>query len=542
MRRTLILAAALAIILLGLWGTAVIYFDESRLKGIVSERLSEQMGRRVEIAGALRFRLFPRPTIEAENLVMSGNGEAGSRAALRARRVSMSLQFLPLLQGELSPSGMELSGAVIRLDRKRSGAGGRDPMAAFRSGARLLAGRSLRLADLTLVLPGHREERPATLAIDFVELDRFSLDRTAAFRFRGDLGEPPLLEDVSVDGLLHVPASPEAPVRLRDIELEGQVAANGHSLVMTGDLTASGSDPFRLALAGGRLQVDDRSFDLSFNYHGGARPAFDLLLSGTQLDWLALHEFTVASGRADPASLLAAVGQRVDLRSQVQLAQLHLGSAQFTDVRIDLRSQGGGLGANVAAVFPGGLVEASGLLTEDAGHSLALDVSLAESGRVLEWLGQPAVVQGSGEAALTAAWPTPGGGHYRLEGEFSLWDGSLRIEREAQGESEGEGEDQTGSARALPYDRFSGEIRISPGYVELPKFELAGGELFGTGWAAIELPDGTIGGEIVAGAEGGAWQSLSGTLASPRLAPMGRAVLLEEEGEAAPPEGDESGQ
>lgn len=539
MRRTLILAAALAIILLGLWGTAVIYFDESRLKGIVSERLSEQMGRRVEIAGALRFRLFPRPTIEAENLVMSGFGEAGSRSAMRARRVSMSLQFLPLLQGELSPGGMELSGAVIRIDRARSGESGRDPLAAFRSGARLLAGRSLRLTDLTLVLPGHSEERPATLAIQFVELDRFSLDRTAAFRFRGDLGEPPLLENVSVDGLLHVPASPEAPVRLRDIELEGRLAANGRRLVMTGDLTASGSDPFRLALAGGRLQVGDRSFDLSFNYHGGARPAFDLLLSGAQLDWLALHEFTVASGRADPASLLAALGQRLDLRSQVQLTQLHLGAARLTDVRIDLRSLGGGLGANMAAVFPGGLVEASGVLSETAGHSLTLDVSLAESARVLEWLGQPPVVRGSGEAALSAAWPTPDGGGYRLEGEFSLWDGSLRVERDDRGEDAGASAD----AGSLPYDRFSGEIRISPGYVELPRFELAGGELSGAGWAAVELPGGTLGGEIVAGAESGAWQSISGTLASPRLAPMSRAAL-EEEGEhdAAPPEGDESGQ
>ncbi|MDZ7789592.1 MAG: AsmA family protein [Xanthomonadales bacterium] len=103
MRRTIILAAALSIILLGLWGTAVIYFDEDRLKAIVSDRLSEQIGRRVEIVGRLRFSLFPSARIEAGGVIVQGPPGVPGAATLRADRVELALRLAPLLRGELSP-------------------------------------------------------------------------------------------------------------------------------------------------------------------------------------------------------------------------------------------------------------------------------------------------------------------------------------------------------------------------------------------------------------------------------------------------------
>lgn len=525
MRRTIILAAALGIIVLGLWGTAVIYFDESRLKGIVSDRLSEQVGRRVEIVGALSFSLFPRPRLDAENVVIAGPEGAESRAMMRAKRVSMSLRLLPLFRGELAPAQTELSGAVINL--ASAGSDGRsDPLAAIRSSARLLSGRSLRLQDLTLVTAGRTGGGLDTLSIEFIEFDRFSLDRTVAFRFRGNLGEPRVLDDVHVDAMLHVPASSDKPVRLRDMQLRGRLTALDLPVSLSGDLTATGSDPFRLALAGGRLRVGDIAYDLSFGYHGGDAPAADLLVAGPELDWGSFSAFPQRSMNVGLGPALAALSERVDLRSQLQFERLRVGTLGFIDARIDLRTQPAGLGIGLAAVFPGGLVEASGVIAGNGTESLSADVSLAEFGRLLDWLGLPAVIQGSGEATLTLRWPAGNSSGFQAEGQFELWDGHWLVGR--NGSEPG----------VTEFDHFSGEVRMSGGYLEIPGFELSGGDLAGTGWAAVELPGGNLGGEILPREEGGSYLALSGTLADARLAPPEPASPEVDPGNAAPLDGE----
>jgi len=526
MRRTIILAAALAIIFLGLWGTAVIYFDESRLKGIISDRLSEQVGRRVEIVGALRFSLFPNPEIEAENVVIAGGAGDGGPAMMKARNVSMSLGFLPLLRGEFAPGQMQLTGAVIDLGAVKSGDGSSDPLAALRSSARLLSGRSLRLQDVTVVIPGSSGERPRTIRLDFIELDRFSLDQTVAFRFRGDLGDPPIVDDVRVDGRLHVPSSADMPVRLRDMQLHGRLTALDKPLSLTGDLTAKRDHPLRLSLAGGQLRVGEGLFDLSLNYHGGKKPAADLLVSGPELDWPALDNFSARRMNVDLTAALAALSARVDLRSQLQFDRFLLGSAVLSDARIDLRSQAAGLGVNLATVFPGGLAEASGVLTGQRPETLAVDLTLADFGQLLEWLELPVTVDGSGEAELALHWPAEAASAFRLEGRIELWDGHWRI---ARGDAE---------PAAQEFDRFSGDVRIKPGYLEIPAFAWHGGELSGVGWAAVELADGTLGGEIERGGPGQSFVTLSGTLAQPRFAPLGPEALEADAGAGGPQEGE----
>jgi len=508
MRRTIILAAALAIILLGLWGTAVIYFDEARLKGVVSDRLSEQLGRRVEIVGVLRFSLFPSPRVDAEEVVVFGPDGSQGPATMTAESVRMGLRFMPLLQGELSPAEMRLSGAVIDLNGfgDGGGEGGADPLSAIRSSAGFLAGRSLRLDDVTFVLSSSEEDRLQTIAIDFVEFDRFSLDRTVAFRFRGNLGDPPVLNDLRADGLLHVPASPSAAVRLREMRVQGSLAALDQSFSLTGELTATSDDPFRLALVGGRFTLGESSYDLSVNYYGGQTPSADVLLSGRELDWFGFSAMFGSSLNLDLSAALVAVSQRVDLRSQLQFKRLLVGPMHFSEARVDLRSQSSGLGLNLAAVFPGGLAEASGVLAAGGSNSLAGDAIIAELGQLLDSLGLPTIAGGSGEARFSLEWPSESGASFLLEGQLGLWDGYWRVGRDGSEPQRSE------------FDRFTGEIRLIPGYLEMPQFDLSGGELAGVGWAAIAWPQGDLGGEIRLGdGEAMSVLELSGTLSQPRL-------------------------
>lgn len=508
MRRTIILIAALSIILLGLWGTAVIYFDEDRLKAIVSDRLSEQVGRRVEIVGELRFRLFPSARVVANGLVIYAPEGAPGPATLRADRVVMALRLAPLLRGEFSPGQMQLSGAVISLAvSEEDGDEDPDPLEAIRSSARLLSGRSVRLRDVTVTRPSSHGEGRDSVAIDFVELERFSLDRPVAFRFRGDLGEPAVLEAVEVNGYLMVPASPDSAVRLRDMQLQGRLPGRETTIGLEGDVTTRSDEPFRLILSGGRLRVGAQEFDLSFNYQAGDPPAVDLLFSGVSLDGEVAARFLTQHLGADSAGLLAVAARRVDLRAQAQFDRLRMGPLAFSSTRVDLRSRDGGLAINLSAAFPGGMVDANGLVGAAAPGSLAIDVSLAELSQLFDALDLPAVAGGSGEARLVLHWPGPAGRGFLLEGEADLWQGFWRFL----------GDDEQPVRRT--FDRFNADLRITPGFLELPAFVVQGSDLAGAGWAAVELDSGQVGGEFLAAGLPAIHFGLSGTVARPRLVP-----------------------
>ncbi len=508
MRRTIILAAALAIMLLGFWGTMVIYFDEARLKGLVSGQLSEQFGRRVEIVGALRFSFFPRLHVEAADVIIAGPGDDDERAMLRAQRVRMSLQLLPLLRGEFAPGQMQLSDAVVNLARWRDDARAADSLSAIRSAAQYLSGRSLQLRNISLLLPGDSGRLAGRVLIDQVELERFSLDRAVRFHFRGDLGDPALLESTSISGLLYVPAAPNRPVRLSNMQINGRLAGIDRPVSLAGDLTVSPDEPFRVALAGGRLLVGESQYDLTFNFHGGTLPAADLLLSGPQLDWSAFAAFPRQSIGVDPGWALAEIAARVDLRSQLQFRRLKLGDLVFSNARIDVRSHDAGLAVNLATVFPGGLIEATGVLTHQSPRSLAVDVSLSQADQLFQWFELPPVVNGSGEAKLFLSWPLEGNSGFQLEGRFDLWDGNWRVAR------------ANSDLAATEFDHFGGELRVTPGYLELVHFEVNGSDLSGHGWAAADLSAQVLGGEVYYGNVAGRRLALSGLLGQPQLAPV----------------------
>lgn len=512
MRRTIILSAALAIIVLGLWGTVVILFDEARLKGLVSDRLGEQIGRRVEIVGGLEFDLFPRPRVVAQDVVLGRPHDSTPFAALRAERLSMSLEFLPLLQGKLAAGQVELEGAVINLrgaEKNRRQKPG-NALAALRSSARLFSGRSLRLRDVRVLMPEGQHALPRAIIIDLIELERFSLDETVAFRFQGDLGEPALLEQVNAQGHLHVPLSTASPIRLRGLNITGRFAGTQEQISLSGELVVSGEGPLRISLAGGQLRTAHAAFDLSLNLHGGSRPALDLLFSGRELDWLAVHRVPFGNSTLSLSSLLAVLSDNLDLRSQVQLDVLQLGEVGLSQVRIDLRSRPTGLGLNLAGVFPGGLLEAEGNLRRANLQSLSLDISLASARSLLEWLQLPPAVEGSGEAMLSLRWPHNNDGGYQLAGRFELWDGRLALAYSQE------------APEMHSFDQFSGEMRLIPGYLEMPAFTVSGEQLVASGWAALELPGATLGGVLhIDAAQTPFPFRLFGSLAAPRLSPLG---------------------
>lgn len=503
MRRTIILAAALGIILLGLWGTFVLLLDEARLKGLVAEHLSQQTGRRVEIVGALRMSFFPRPRIEAERIVVGAPEPMDGPDLLSVESMSFSVRLLPLIRGDLVPGQVRLRGATVSLHTDSEGRSTADGLARVATHANLLSSRAFRLEDVTIVISDASMRRIDTIDINLIDVDRFALDRTAAFRFRGAIGDPALVDDFRVEGLLHVPSRSGAPVQLREMRMHGRLPAFDFDATLSGQLAISRGAPLRLGLAEGVLDAAGHSWSVTGDYRGGERPRLQLGVSGQRLDWPRLTAAMPASGRPDLSVLLSVVAG-IDLRGQFQFAQVDTGSLPLADARLDLRTEAAGPRLGFAAAFPGGLVEAGGVLTGEAVESIPVDLSLADTVRLLEALSLPPAVDASGEANLILHWPVAGKAEATLEGPFQLWNGRWRVHDADAGEM------------ALGFDEMAGSFRLHGGHLDLPALSLAGEDLDAFGWAAIELASGAIGGQLDL-ADGSRRLNLSGSLAETRV-------------------------
>jgi AsmA protein len=295
MRRTLILLASLAIIVLGLWGSAVIFLDEERLKSIVTGHMSVQSGRKVDIRGSLSLRLFPRPRIHAQDLVVAAPDGFDGPGLLSADELVMSVRLLPLVRGSLTPREVRLSGATINLYTDEMGSSSVDgllrlPDAGIRRGAERLATRQMRLEDIRVVINDMSVGRRHVLNMDLVEFDRFAFDEPLEFRFRGNLGDPPVFSMMDIEGLLLVPSTRERPVRLSNMRLTGVLSGSDLPLYLLGHVSMSSVPYFRLELGDGTLDVDGQQLSIDSTYTGSERGHLEVTANA---DRLALGRDTV---------------------------------------------------------------------------------------------------------------------------------------------------------------------------------------------------------------------------------------------------------
>jgi hypothetical protein len=504
MRRTIILAAALAIIVIGLWGTFILLLDEDRLKGMVSDRLSEGLGRKVEIVGSLSLSLFPAPRIEAERVLISGPEGVEGPDLLSADAMALSLRVAPLLRGRLVPGQVHLKGATVSLradDRGRSTA---EDLARAASDASLLADGEVSLEDVTVVIAGDPSRPAERLDIQRIELSRFVMDRNAAFRFRGSIVEPPLVEDLQIDARLHVPSSPEQPIELRDLRLVGVLPASGLELRLDGQLRYSRAGPLALELVDATLGLGGQTLDMAASYRAGERPRLALRLAGESLDWQGLAPALPAHSASAYWRVPLFAARRLDVRAQLRLERMNAGWLPLSDLRVDLRTESSGLGIGATAAFPGGLIEAGGVVSDAVPDSLPVDIVLADAAALFEAASLPPVIDASGEAELNLRWPAGPEDALSLEGPFRLFDGRWEVVG------------AEGDPRTLDFDELSGQLLLRSGHLDLPMLRITGDAMDAVGWAAVDLSSGAVGGQLDDGDSAGPLY-LAGSLAETRL-------------------------
>jgi AsmA family len=87
-----------------------------RLRGKVSQSISQALGRRVEI-GSVHLRFLPRPGFEFENLVIHDDAAFGAEPLLRSPDVTAWLRVLPLFRGRIEIASLGLDEASVNLTR-----------------------------------------------------------------------------------------------------------------------------------------------------------------------------------------------------------------------------------------------------------------------------------------------------------------------------------------------------------------------------------------------------------------------------------------
>ncbi len=505
MRRTLILLASLAIIVLGLWGSAVIYLDEERLKSIVSSHLSAQTGRKVDIRGSLSLRLLPRPRIHAEDVVVAAPEGLEGPQFLSADELSMSVRLLPLVTGSFTPHEVRVSGATVNLytdEVGRSSVDGlvRSPDAGIRRGAELLSTREMRLEDIRVVINDMGLGQSRAVHIDLVEFDRFAFDEALEFRFQGNLGDPPMFSTMEVEGLLLVPSTREKPVRLSNMRFSGELAGSGLPVQLLGHVSMTSVPRFKLELGDGRLDVAGQQLAIEGSYTGDERAHLQLSAQGERL-----ATGNDAGGGELLNDQLLALFRGIDSDVDARFGELRVHGVSIEQASLRLSGRDGQfLVEKMEGMMPGAVVSGQGgwnLDREPAEGGIDMELSVDDAGQVLVALDLPPALEGIGQVHWS--WlrsPQPTGAGRLAEGRFELWGGRLRMSDDDW----------------VEFDRLAGNFMHSPGVFDVPELGLTlpDGELLG--WLSVALESGSIGGRLVR-VDDGSEIGLAGLIGQPEL-------------------------
>lgn len=406
-RQWMIVLAAFVIMAVGFLASLRMFADESRLKQLLSEHVEVQTGRRLNIDGSVSVRFFPRFRIDAESVSLSGPAEFAGPDLLRSDRMSVEVRLLPLILGQVETREVILEGTQLQLVMDESGHHSlaglmRRPGRAGAPG--IAASGPLRLEDMVLDLSGLKLGTVRQIQVDRIELDGLSFDRALDFRFSGAIGSPPLLSDVSVNGILFVPAE-TGHFRLADMRLSARLTSAGVPFDLFGSVSFSALPPLSIRLDESRLKFHGQELMVEASYEELLRPRFSFSATASELDPAALpavfgHELTSQWG----PWLAGAVAEH-DFAAELSVERLLLGRYEIPDFRVTVSAEDGTAQLAFAeTTLPGALVRGAGEVHgETNGQSrieMLVSLEVDDLGRFLDAGGFGGAADGVGQVRL----------------------------------------------------------------------------------------------------------------------------------------------
>lgn len=449
---------------LGFAASLLIFGDQDRLKQLLIGQVELQTGRQMSIDGAVSLRLFPRIRIEAEQIQLSGPTEFQGPELVSSERLVAELRLLPLIRGRLETRELQFSGARLNLAMDADGLhslGGLMRRPGREGAPGMMAVGPLRLEDVEIEIGGLFLTGPRQIQVDQIELDGLVFDRSLNLRFQGALGRPPLIADVTLDGVLFIPAA-TGQLRLADLRLTGRHAGAGQPFELVGGLSFSAVPPLAMQLDQARLRVNGQELALHGRYEQGPRPFFTLSAAAETLDLQALAAILAPGSAAHwPSWLVNAVAEH-DFELDLELERLSWGGWRLPALRMYISAADGSARARMApATLPGALLEADGSVETRSGEATIVglvSLEVDDLAALLSSIGSDLVAAGAGVVRIT---PIPFAGSDALaEAEFEFFDGRIPALAELRQLAGIEAHDR--------FDQARGQLQFLPDAIVMP--------------------------------------------------------------------------
>ena len=559
MRSLLIFLAAVVLIILGLWATLVLYFDEERLKQIATEQVRAQTGREFSIDGDLELDLFPGISIVARDVTLSGPEDYTGPNLFTADEFRMSVSVLPLLSGNVETGDIALDRAEVNLHTDARGVSSLAGLVervqsapdSGSSGGDVSTER-ISFRDIRLVLSDEASDSRQVFVVETLNVDSFRYDQPVPFDFSGSIGDPALVTGIELEGEVIVPSG-DGPIQIARLQLAGNASGLGFGL--TGSVDIEPGPPVVARFADGELELGEDRFATAFTLVDGDRPRIEASLEGAMLDFDALlpaapakddSEAVAAAGAGDAAAdspLL--VLREIDLDTRLSLDAMKLSGLTLRSVEARVESVDGLLVADpLTAELDGGRFDATATIdlnVQPAAIRVSPAFDLQSVGEALSPWGLDRYLAGAGgiELELTARGLSADEVLRTLDGggDYDLRDGTLQgldLNAMVAGlESRNVAAAvRSGLGGRTEFETLTGRIEIEDGTIRLPGMRLITELLGVTGDVRIGLSDLGLDGTLRFQGDrlGEIPVELGGSLTAPRLAPDIGETLKREAG------------
>jgi len=497
MRNWIMIFAALMIIAIGLYGSIVLVLNEDRLKGLLALHVERDTGRRIDIRGDLRVRLFPGLRLEAERIEISGPAEYSGPSLLKAEFLEMNLRLVPMIRGELQASQVRLRGASINLHSDADGMSSLQGLLVSEedsdSAPSWLDG-PVQVDDVLINLSDGIDFHQEQFSVDQIELEGFATGEALQFRFIGNVGDPALFDWLEINALM-IPQA-EDDFRLTNMQMTGSMEDGHFAIELLGNLDVRPGPPLMVALDSGRLRINDHHFQAQLSYSAFDRPYVNMGLSSDliDLDVAALPTLLAEHLGADSSSRVVSGLQAMDFDLDLVIDQVAQAGLILNDVELQAQSRQRRLSVDrLVAEVPGGHLSALGVLdmaragwSSEVGLRIdADDFSLL--GRAIPWAWMPggagafslALVLGPGEAGMSIDG----------EGAVEIWNGQWPV-------LQGLVPEVWPSIGSEPFEYLSSPIQVRSDQIELTGLQVVNEQLVAQGRLALDWPLGPVEGVL----------------------------------------------
>ena len=557
MRALLIFIAAIVVIILGLWATLVLYFDEDRLKQIATEQVRAQTGRELVINGALGLNFFPGISLVAEDVELSGPENYSGPDLFKAEQFKMSLSLMPLLSGNVETGDIGLKQAEINIHTDRSGAtsldgltGGEAPAETEPGQASVSTGQII-LSDIRLNVTDAVTDSRQAFVVERLQVDSFSYDKPVPFEFQGSLGDPPVISDIDLNGEVVVPSGPGA-IRIAGLDVEANLSGTEMGLAGSGQFQPG--PPMTASFSDGRIRLGESEFKAEFSYADGTRPKIDATLDGQRLDVDALLA-SMPTAPSEPSQSEGGAGvpeespllllRDMDLDAELTLDEMKISGLTLNSIRTRVLAEKGVVTIDpLSGALSGGRLDAVGRVDLNADPprvSLSPVFDLESLGQALGPWGMDRFLTGSGVLDLdlnargldakSMLGSLDGGG------EYDFRDGSIKglnldgMVQSLAARNVAEAV-RAGVGGTTEFQAMQGGIAIEDGTIRLPGMQIVTAALGINGDVTLNLGDLALGGQLRLESErlNQIPIALEGTLTQPKLVPDVGEALKEEAG------------